>query len=83
LRKKLIDCDEYFYNKAIKGEKPMEGYIGINASTDMGYALGSNKEVILVYPPIDVGIRGLCSVGLLKIMSVDEIVKYLEGKIRK
>jgi hypothetical protein len=65
------------YNKTIK-EREIEGYIGINTSTDIGFAIGNNKEVILIYPPIDVGIRGLCSIGLLKVMNVEEVLKYLK-----
>ena len=74
------DC-VIIYNKTIKGENSIEGYIGINTSTDIGCAIGNGKEVILVYPPIDIGIKGLCSVGLLKVMNVDEIVKYLKKKL--
>lgn len=79
---KTSDC-VIIHNKTIKGNEEIEGYIGINASTDIGYAIASGKEVILTYSPIDVGIRGLCSTGLLKVMSMDEIVKYLKGKGEK
>jgi len=68
------------YNKNIRSGEPIEGYIGVNTAIDIGCAIGSNKEVILVFPPTDVGVRGLYSVGLIKVMNVEELTRYLKER---
>jgi hypothetical protein len=82
---KQIKSADYvvIYNKNVRNGKPVEGYIGINTAIDIGCAIGSGKEVILVFPPIDVGIRGLYSIGLIKVMSAEELVRYLEKRMGK
>jgi len=70
------------YNKSVKNGNIVEGYVGINTSMDIGYALGKGKEVILVYPPLDDGIKGLYSIGLVKVMKEEEIIDFLRKKIK-
>jgi hypothetical protein len=79
---KIADC-VVIYNKNVKNGKPVEGYIGVNTAIDIGCAIGSKKEVILVFPPIDVGVRGLHSIGLIKVMSVEELIRYLKERTKK
>ena len=54
------------------------GYVGINTSCDIGYALAHKKPVILLYKPKDMGIRGLEKAGLVKIVEVGKIKEYLK-----
>jgi hypothetical protein len=76
---KNADC-VVIYNKNVSNGKQIEGYIGKNTAIDIGCAIGGKKEVILVFLPIDVGVRGLYSVGLIKAMNVEALIRYLKER---